>query len=247
MRLRERTALVTGAGSGIGRAIALRFAAEGAFVLANDLRADAAEQTAAEIRKQGGAAQPIAADVADPAQVRELFARADAERGALDILVNNAGIEDGIRSTLEVTDAAFERMLRVHLFGTFYCTRAAVERMTRQKRGAIVNVSSVAALMGGGMVHYSAAKAGILGLTRAVAADVGPLGIRVNAICPGFIETPMTSGRGPGHAQALAARTPLRRTGQPRDIASAALFLASDESSFVTGQWLSPNGGILTI
>jgi 3-oxoacyl-[acyl-carrier protein] reductase len=247
MRLRERTALVTGAGSGIGRAIALRFAAEGAVVLANDLRADAAQRTADEIRAQGGAALALAADVADPAQVRELFARADAERGALDILVNNAGIEDGIRTTLGVTDEAFERMLRVHLFGTFYCTRAAVERMARQKRGAIVNVSSVAALMGGGMVHYSAAKAGILGLTRAVAADVGPLGIRVNAICPGFIETPMTRGFGKEHAAALAARSPLRRTGQPRDIADAALFLASDESSFVTGQWLSPNGGILTI
>ena len=163
------------------------------------------------------------------------------------MLVNNAGIEDGIRTTLGVSDEAFERMLRVHLFGTFYCTRAAVERMTGRQRGSIVNISSVAALMGGGMVHYSAAKAGILGLTRAVAADVGAAGIRVNAICPGFIETPMTQGHGAAHAESIAARSALRRTGRPGDIADAALFLAGDESSFITGQWLSPNGGILMI
>jgi 3-oxoacyl-[acyl-carrier protein] reductase len=247
MRLRERTALVTGAGSGIGRAIALRFAAEGAFVFANDLRPETARETADAIRAAGGSAAALAADVADPAQVRELFAQADALRDALDVLVNNAGIEDGIRSTLGVSDEAFERMLRVHLFGTFYCTRAAIERMAPRKRGSIVNLSSVAALMGGGMVHYSAAKAGILGLTRAVASDVGPAGIRVNAICPGFIKTPMTRGLGHAHAESLAARSPLRRTGQPDDIAAAVLFLASDESSFITGQWLSPNGGILMI
>jgi NAD(P)-dependent dehydrogenase (short-subunit alcohol dehydrogenase family) len=247
MRLREQTALVTGAGSGIGRAIALRFAAEGARVICSDIRAEAGERTAGEIRAGGADARAIAADVADPARVRQLFERIDAECPALDVLVNNAGIEDGIRTTLGVSDEAFERMLRVHLFGTFYCTRAAVERMLRRKRGSIVNVSSVAALMGGGMVHYSAAKAGILGLTRAVAADVGPAGIRVNAICPGFIETPMTQGHGPAHAESIAARSALRRTGQPRDIADAALFLASEESSFVTGQWLSPNGGILMI
>jgi NAD(P)-dependent dehydrogenase (short-subunit alcohol dehydrogenase family) len=247
MRLAGRTALITGAGSGIGKAIALRLAAEGAFVLASDLRGETAQRTASEIGDSGGKARSFAADVADPAQVRDLFAQLDAQVAGLDVVVNCAGIYDGVRGTLAVSDEAFERMLRVHLFGTFYCTRAAVERMSRTGGGSIINVSSVAALMGGGMVHYSAAKAGILGLTRAVAADVGPQGIRVNAICPGFIETPMTEGLGKAHAEGLAARSPLRRTGQPRDIADAALFLASDESSYMTGQWLSPNGGILMI
>ncbi len=248
MRLRDRTALVTGAGSGIGRGIAQVFAAEGARLVVNDLSEPAARETAAAL--PGGAPAghlALRADVGDPAQVRAMFTEVEERFGGLDVLVNNAGIEDGIRTTLGVSDEAFERMLRVHLFGTFYCTRAAVALMARAKRGAIVNISSVAALMGGGMVHYSAAKAGILGLTRAVAADVGPLGIRVNAICPGYIETPMTEGLGREHAERAIARTPLRRAGQPHDIASAALYLASEESSFVTGQWLSPNGGMLTI
>ncbi len=250
MRLRGRTALVTGAGSGIGRAIARRFAAEGARVVVNDLRAESAGETLAELSEEAGdpaAGFSVAADVADPDQVRSMFAEVERRLGGLDVLVNNAGFEDGIRDTLGIGDEAWSRMLAVHLSGTFYCTRAAVERMAPGKGGSIVNISSVAALMGGGMVHYSAAKAGILGMTRAVAADVGRLGIRVNAICPGFIETPMTATAGPLGAERAVARTPLGRTGRPEDVASTALFLASDEGAFFTGQGLSPNGGLLMI
>jgi 3-oxoacyl-[acyl-carrier protein] reductase len=247
MRLRDRTALVTGAGSGIGRGIALLFAEEGARVVVNDLSAQAAQETVSALPSAAPKGLAVRADVGDPAQVRAMFEEVEQRCGGLDVLVNNAGFEDGIRTTLGLSDEAFERMLRVHLFGTFYCTRAAVALMARGKRGAIVNVSSVAALMGGGMVHYSAAKAGVLGLTRAVAHDVGPMGIRVNAICPGYIATPMTQALGPGHAEGVAARVPLRRAGEPRDIAQAALYLASDESSYVTGQWLSPNGGMVMI
>jgi 3-oxoacyl-[acyl-carrier protein] reductase len=136
-------------------------------------------------------------------------------------------------------------MLGIHLSGTFYCTRAAMHRMCRDGGGAIVNMGSVAALAGGGIVHYSAAKAGILGFTRAVAQQVGRYGIRVNAVCPGHIDTPMTREISSEARERVVARTPVGRAGQPEDIANAVFWLASDESSFMTGQWLSPNGGLL--
>jgi 3-oxoacyl-[acyl-carrier protein] reductase len=137
-------------------------------------------------------------------------------------------------------------MIGVHLNGTFFCTREALKLMSRVDRGAIVNLSSVAALSGLDTVpHYSAAKGGILSFTRAVAREVGSRGIRVNAICPGYIETPMTAGVSPLMQKVLVSRTPLGRWGQPEEIAATALFLASDDSSFYTGQWLSPNGGLV--
>ena len=247
MRLRGRSALVTGAGSGIGRAIALRFAEEGARVAVNDLRLETARETVAKLPASGPPGRALAGDVSDSEQVRAMFAELDEHFAHLDILVNNAGSEDGIRDTLGLSDEAWDQMLGVHLSGTFYCTRAAIARMAKAEGGSIVNISSVAALMGGGMVHYSAAKAGVLGLTRAVAADVGRLRIRVNAICPGYVDTPMTQVAGPRGLERAVSRTPLGRAGEPADIASTAVFLASDEGSFFTGQWLSPNGGMLMI
>ena len=271
-RLDGRVALVTGGGSGIGRAIALRFAEEGARVAVNDIHRDTAERTAGEI---GGAARAVVADVADSAQVRAMFAEVDHAFGGLDVLVNNAGIgqvgttgreafaakvearvgemlagkvETHWDVTQSLSDEDWTRMLAVHLNGTFYCTREALVRMSRVNRGAIVNMSSVAGLMGIEVApHYGAAKAGILGFTRSVAREVATRGIRVNAICPGWIDTPILDPL-PAVTRLLAERqTPLGRLGDPREIASVALFLASDEASFVTGQWLSPNGGLLTI
>ena len=146
--------------------------------------------------------------------------------------------------TQNMTDEAWHRMIGVHLNGTFFCTREALRLMSRQNRGVIINMSSVAGLMGLDSVpHYSAAKAGILGFTRAVAREVASRGIRVNAICPGYIDTPMTQPMTPLIRAAVVARTPLGRWGEPQDIAATALFLASDDSGFYTGQWLSPNGG----
>jgi 3-oxoacyl-[acyl-carrier protein] reductase len=272
MKLQDRIALVTGGGSGLGRAIALRFAEEGAHVVVNELRLGTAEQTVSEMKGPAGG-RAIQADVADSAQVKAMFATIERELGVLDILVNNAGIAfgpgddraaigqkaegvimeavsgQGIQTHLDITqnlsDESWRRMLAVHLDGTFFCTREALRLMSRQNRGTIINLSSVAAL--GGLEaapHYSAAKGGILAFTRAVARDVASRGIRVNAICPGYIDTPMTEPMSPLIRAAVIARTPLGRTGDPREVAATALFLASDDSSFFTGQWLSPNGGL---
>jgi 3-oxoacyl-[acyl-carrier protein] reductase len=271
MKLKDRVALVTGGGSGIGRAIARRFAAEGALVVVNDVTVEKAQKTVDEMGVGQGRA--VAADVSDSAQVRAMFAAIERGLGGrLDILVNNAGIagsrgdreriasiaEARVGETLagEITthwditqnmsDEAWHRMIGVHLNGTFFCTREALKLMSRVNRGAIVNLSSVAALSGLEMApHYSAAKGGILSLTRALAREVGSRGIRVNAICPGYIDTPMTSGMSPLMQNIILSRTPLGRWGEPEEIAATALFLASDDSSFYTGQWLSPNGGLV--
>jgi 3-oxoacyl-[acyl-carrier protein] reductase len=275
VKLKDRIALVTGGGSGIGRAIALRFAEEGARVIVNDVKGDAAQETvdaiAAGSEAQRGRA--IQADVADSAQVRRMFTEIDRDFGGLDILVNNAGIAEtgpGDRERLkakgearlgelmaggplsthwdvtqEMSDEAWHRMIGVHLNGTFFCSREALKLMARRSRGAIVNMSSVAALMGlDATPHYSAAKGGILAFTRALAREVASRGIRVNAICPGYIDTPMTAPISPLMQRVILSRTPLNRMGEPREIAATALFLASDEGSYFTGQWLSPNGGL---
>jgi 3-oxoacyl-[acyl-carrier protein] reductase len=272
MKLKDRIALVTGGGSGLGRAIALLFAEEGAHVIVNELRLEAAEQTVASMKGPAGG-RAIQADVADSAQVKAMFATIEREVGGLDILVNNAGIAFGpgddraevnrkseamimellsgqggqthFDVTQNLSDESWRRMLAVHVDGTFYCTREALKLMARKNRGAIVNLSSVAALTGLEVVpHYSAAKGAILAFTRAVARDVASRGIRVNAICPGYIDTPMTERMSPLIRAAVLARTPLHRVGEAHEVAATALFLVSDDSSFFTGQWLSPNGGL---
>jgi len=273
VKLKDKVSLITGAGSGIGRAIATLFAREGARVIANDLNEKAARETVEALGAAGSGARAIRADVADSAQVKAMFAEVEREFGSLDVLVNNAGIAgtsaadrdklrersdtrimellsgEGIRThldvTQEMTDEAWHRMIAVHLNGTFFCTREALRLMSRRDQGAIINMSSVAAWGIEAVPHYSAAKAGILGFTRAVAREVGSRKIRVNAICPGYIDTPMTQPMSDLMRKAVVARTPLGRYADPDEVAQAALFLASDDSSFFTGQWLSPNGGLL--
>jgi len=273
VKLKDKVALITGAGSGIGRAIAQLFAEEGARIVANDVNAMAAKETVESLGALGSGARAIQADVADSGQVKAMFAEVDRDLGILDVLVNNAGIavaapgdgerlreksdtrimemlsDEGVTThwdiTQEMTDEAWLRMIGVHLNGTFFCTREALRLMSRRNQGAIVNMSSVAGLMGlENVPHYSAAKAGILGFTRAVAREVGSRNIRVNAICPGFIDTPMTQPVSPLVRKAITARTALGRWAEPAEVAKTALFLASDDSSFFTGQWLSPNGGL---
>jgi len=248
------------------------FAAEGARVVVNDLNVLAAKETVESLGARAAAVRAIAADVADSAQVKAMFAEIERELGTLDVLVNNAGIagtsaaeRDRLLAksdarimemvsgqvtthwdiTQDMTDESWLRMIGVHLNGTFFCTREALRLMSRHNRGTIVNMSSVAGLMGlENVPHYSAAKAGILGFTRAVAREVGSRNIRVNAICPGFIDTPMTRPMSPLMRQAVTMHTPLGRWAEPEEVAKTALFLASDDSSFFTGQWLSPNGGL---
>ena len=272
MKLKDRVALVTGGGSGIGRAIVERFAEEGARVVVNDVNLESAEAVAKALGP--ARARAIRADVADSAQVSAMFAEVERELGRLDILVNNAGIgevpggadrearrermqtriaerfsggpiESHWDITQAMTDETWLRMIAVHLNGTFFCTREALRLMSPHNRGAIINISSVAALGGIEIApHYGAAKAGILGFTRSVAREVGSRGIRVNAICPGWIDTPMTEPMPDLVKNIVKGQTPLGRWGEPREIAATALFLASDDASFFTGQWLSPNGGL---
>jgi 3-oxoacyl-[acyl-carrier protein] reductase len=266
-RLQGKTALVTGAARGLGAAIARRFAGEGAKVIINDLTLEAARATAEELGGIG-----LAADVSDSASVAAMFTEVGKQVERLDILVNNAGISglEGrndqeqliaqrielaqelasggpvstfIDATTQTTDAHWRRMLGVHVDGTFFCCREALKIMNQQMAGSIVNISSVMGTYGKpGNVPYSTAKAAILGLTRSLAHEVAPRGIRVNAIAPGWIDTDMTAPLG-ALRQHIAAQTPLRRFGEPDDIAWAAVYLASDEAKFMTGQVVSPNGG----
>jgi 3-oxoacyl-[acyl-carrier protein] reductase len=254
MRLEGRVALVTGAGSGIGRAIAQTFAAEGAAVVVNDLRLETAEETVKTLPGSGHLA--VAADVSDSAAVAAMFERLDAVHDRLDILVNNAGVDrtpgDGHEKLLEtgvqlphMTDDGWQRMLAIHLDGAFFCTREASKRMTPHQSGSVINISSIAGLAGMGPVHYATAKGGILGFTRSLARELGRQKIRVNAICPGVIETPMSAQVPEAVLKGLEVATPLGRVGTAQEIATTALYFACDDSGFVTGQTLSPNGGLV--
>ena len=274
MKLEGRVALVTGAGSGIGRATAILFASEGARVIVNDVNREAAEATIEAIGAARERAYAHQADVSDSAAVRAMFAEVELRFGDLDVLVNNAGIaETGNRRdeinrkgeaqlqelmsggkiqshwdvTASLSDEEWRQMIGVHLSGTFFCTREALKLMSAKNRGSIINVSSVAGLSGIPVAsHYGAAKGGILGFTRSVALEMASRNIRVNAICPGWIDTPMTQNFTPFLKMSITARVPVMRLGRPEEIAATALFLASDDSSYYTGQWLSPNGGIFT-
>ena len=253
MKLSGRVAFITGGGSGLGRAIAEAFAKEGARVAVNDLVEPAAKETVAALPGPGHLA--LAGDVSDAARVAAMFAEVERAAGRLDVLVNNAGVDhvpgDGLDQLgsggpqiLKMGDDGWSRMLAIHLNGAFLCAREAVRRMLPAKSGSIINMSSIAGLGGLGTVHYSTAKAGLLGFTRSMARDLGRYNIRVNAICPGAIDTPMSRRIPEPMIKGLLALTPLGRVGRPEDIAAAALYLASDDAAYVTGQALSPNGGV---
>jgi 3-oxoacyl-[acyl-carrier protein] reductase len=268
MQLDGKVALVTGAGSGIGRAIALAFAREGGMVAVNDIREDAAQRVVDEISAAAGRALAVAADVADGRAVLKMFTRFLTVWDTLDILVNNAGtvflapqvvanferlaaeVMGGGRPTtaLEATktmaDGVWRRTLAIHLDGTFHCTREALKVMEVRRRGKIVNMASIAGTTGlAGSPDYCAAKGGIIAFTKSVAKEVAHLGIQVNAIAPGFIDTPLLAELSPAMKSLFVAQTPMGRMGAPEDIAAAALYLASPAADFVTGQVLSPNGG----
>ena len=231
-------ALVTGGGSGIGQAIARRLAADGYNVLVNDFRLEAAQAVAAEI---GGVA--AGGDVSVEADVAAMVARAEEVFGPVTHLVNNAGHIHQARFT-ELTVQDFDRMIAVHLRGTFLCTQAVLKGMLARGEGVIVNIASQLGQIGGvDLVHYSAAKAGIIGLTKALAREVSSQGVRVNAVAPGPINTPLVRSLSSDWQRAKAAQLPLGRFGEPEEVASTVAFLCSPAASLFVGQTLGPNSG----
>ncbi len=242
--LAGRVALVTGAGSGIGRAIALRFAEAGADVAALDLNETTAAETAAAVRALGRGATGLRADVSRSDEVEAAVARAQSSLGPITVLVNNAGLTRD-KTIQNLTEADWDLVLNVHLKGTFLCTKAVAPRMReRGGGGAIVNISSISGKMGNfGQANYASAKAGIVALTKVTAREYARYGVRANAIQPGMIDTPMTRALGEEHRARSIAETPLGRLGRPEEVAAVALFLASDLASYVTGAVIEVTGG----
>jgi 3-oxoacyl-[acyl-carrier protein] reductase len=243
--LANQIAVVTGAGRGIGRAIALKFARAGADVACVSRTADNAEKVAAEIRALGRKAWAHAVDAADAAAVAAVAEAILAEAGRVDILVNNAGItRDGL--LMRMSDADWDAVLDTNLKGAFSFTKAFSRAFLKQRAGRILNISSVIGLIGNaGQSNYAASKAGLIGFTRAVAREFASRGVTVNALAPGFIETDMTVGLAAETKGDIIGRIPLRRMGQPEDIAEAALFLAGPGAGYITGQVLTVDGGLV--
>ncbi|MAE96376.1 MAG: oxidoreductase [Deltaproteobacteria bacterium] len=249
-RLAGKRAIVTGAGSGIGRATSIRFAEEGALVLAADLNEAGLAETAEAIEKAGGRVRSAACDVSDEATVEGLVADCVAELGGLEVIYANAGIGGGMEPLLDLRAADWEPVLRVNLIGPFLAVKHGARHMKEHGGGSILCTASVAALRSGaGPTPYSASKAGVVSLVQTAAYQLSGTGVRVNAICPGLIETGMTrpmfdAARAAGKESRIGQLNPLKRYGAPVEIANMAVFLASDESSYVNGQALAVDGGL---
>lgn len=249
MKLKDKVVLITGGGSGLGREMGLTFAREGAKIGVNDIKPESAQNVVTEIERAGGMARPFVADVSSSAAVKKMFAEFIAAFGTIDILINNAGIgrtreSSEVVPTHEKSDEDWHKMLATHLDSTFFCTREALKVMIPKHSGRIVNLGSIAGTTGLAFASdYCAAKGGIISFTKSVAREVVALGILVNCIAPGFIETPMTAPIEGEMRKQIEAITPIGRFGEPSDIAAAALYLASEDSKFMVGQVISPNGG----
>jgi 3-oxoacyl-[acyl-carrier protein] reductase len=243
LKLEGRVALVTGASRGIGRAIAKTLAAQGAMVVAA-ARGQNAQPVADEIVAAGGKAVAASLDITDPASVDAVVAATLAGSGRLDILVNNAGItKDQLMLRMKRDD--WDIVLQTNLTGAYNCVQAVLKTMIKQRAGRIINITSVVGQAGNaGQVNYAASKAGLIGMTKALALEIASRGITVNAVAPGLIDTDMTKGISEGAHEEWAAKIPLKRLGTPEDIAAAVAFLASDEASYITGHVLAVNGGM---
>lgn len=242
MRLVDKVAVVTGAGRGIGKAIAKKLAEEGAFVIVADLDEENAKCAAEEIQKNGGKAEAYKADTADYDTVKDMFLYVTEEKGTVDIVVNNAGINrDAMLHKMELKQ--WDDVIRVNLTGVFYCTQQAASWMREKGRGRIINISSASINGNIGQANYSAAKAGVVGLTKTAAKELAKRGVTVNAICPGFIETEMTKGIPQKAWDIMAAKIPMGYVGRPSEVANLAAFLASDEAGYITGEVIHVGGG----
>ncbi|MEM1076721.1 MAG: SDR family NAD(P)-dependent oxidoreductase [Pseudomonadota bacterium] len=242
-RLSHHIAIVTGAGAGIGKAIALRLASEGARVTVQDRSRRAAEATVSEISSAGGAAIPVAGDVSVAADVDAAISACVRTWGPPSLMVNNAGIVQQVRLE-DMEDADWDRMIGVHLRGTYLFCRRVLGPMLENRAGTIINIASQLGQIGGvELVHYSAAKAGIIGLTKALAREVSGRGVRVNAVAPGPINTELVKALSEDWRSAKAAELPLERFGEPEDVAATVAFLASNDAKIYVGQTLGPNSG----
>ena len=239
----SRVTVVTGAGSGIGRAVAEKLAKDGERVVVNDLNDESAEEVVTQIRESGREAVAAPGDVSDPEAVQQIMVAAREAYGPPEILVNNAGFLQQKRF-VDLTVEDFDRMIAVHLRGTFLCTHAVLPDMLSRGGGIIVNIASQLGQIGGvELCHYSAAKAGIIGLTKALAREVSAQGVRVNAVAPGPINTELVLGLSEEWRRAKAAELPLGRFGEPREVAETVTFLVSDGAALYVGQTLGPNSG----
>jgi 3-oxoacyl-[acyl-carrier protein] reductase len=244
VRLTDKVAIITGSAQGIGLATALRFAAEGARVVVSDIGQQRVDQAVAAIVAQGGQAIGAVVDVTDRLAIDAMVAKVKATWGRIDVLINNAGITKDARLA-KMSSAQFDAVIAVNLKGVFECTQAVAETMTAQGSGSIVNASSVVGLYGNfGQTNYAATKAGVIGFTKTWARELGPKGVRVNAVCPGFVMTPILDTVPDAVKQKMIEKVPLGRLGRPEEIAAVYAFLASDDSSYMNGAVLEVSGGI---
>lgn len=244
MRLTNKVAIITGSAQGIGLATALRFAAEGARVVVSDIGQQRVDQAVAAVVAQGGQAIGAVVDVTDRLAIDAMVEKVIATWGRIDVLINNAGITKDARLA-KMSSAQFDAVIAVNLKGVFECTQAVAQTMTAQGSGSIVNASSVVGLYGNfGQTNYAATKAGVIGLTKTWARELGPKGVRVNAVCPGFVTTPILDTVPDAVKQKMIEKVPLGRLGRPEEIAAVYAFLASDDSSYINGAVLEVSGGI---
>ncbi|MDO3676766.1 3-oxoacyl-ACP reductase FabG [Paenibacillus ehimensis] len=245
MRLQGKTALITGGAAGIGRETAALFAQEGARVIIADYNKQQGEEAIQALLQKGADAHFIEVDVSDSGSVTKMAAEALAQYGAVDVLINNAGITQD-RTLAKMTEEEWHRVIQVNLNGVFYCTKALIHSMIERGSGKIISTASIVGVHGNiGQTNYAAAKAGIIGMTKTWAKELGPKGIQANAVAPGFIETGMVANMPEKVIQQMLEKIPLRRLGQPIDVANAYLFLASSESDYVNGTVLEVNGGLV--
>ena len=244
MRLKDKVAIVTGAGSGIGEATAIKFAQEGARVAVCDINVAACEKVVKSIAAAGGTAMAVHLDVTDKASVAAMVEGVMQAWGRVDTLVNNAGIVQDAQLK-KMTDEQFDRVIDVNLKGVYHCTKAVVDIMLEQGTGCILNASSIVGLYGNfGQTNYAATKFGVIGMVKTWARELGRKGVRANAVCPGFIETPILKSMPEKVIRMMEDKVPLGRLGKPEDIANTYAWLASDEASYINGAVIEVSGGV---